>query len=151
MNIIAIDPSINETGWACADQNVQFSGVIKTKGKIETEKIRDLCIELSLIIQKHDIQEVIVEIAEGFTYQRSANMYGKAMNAGSMYKNGMAAGAILALTGMSNIKMETVGATFWKGKMGKKMAMMMTQKTNNNEADAIMLLRWYLARRPWKE
>lgn len=145
--IIAVDPSLNFTGWACTDQNVQFSGVIRTKGKTETEKIRDLCIELSLIIQKHGVQEAIVEIAEGFTYQRSANMYGKAKNAGSMYKNGMAAGAILALMGMSNIKTETVGATFWKGKMGKKMAMMMTQKTNNNEADAIMLLRWYLARR----
>ena len=147
MNIIAIDPSINEAGWACTDQDIQLSGVIKTKGKTETEKIRDLCIELSIIIQKHDIQEVIVEIAEGFTYQRSANIYGKAMNAGSMYKNGMASGAIIALMGMSNIKTETVGATFWKGKMGKKMAMMITQKTNNNEADAIMLLRWYLARR----
>ena len=147
MNIIAIDPSLNQTGWACISQNVQLSGVIKTKGKTETEKIRDLYIELSIIIQKHDVQEAIIEIAEGFTYHRSANMCGKALNAGSMYKNGMAAGAILALMGMSNIKTETVGATFLKGKMGKKMAMMITQKTNNNEADAIMLLRWYLARR----
>ncbi|HDO26096.1 MAG TPA: hypothetical protein ENG95_05600 [Nitrospirae bacterium] len=150
--IIAIDPSINETGWACQGIKGEISsGVIKTIGNTEAKKIQDLCTQLGGALTNIQtgtgecFTEVVIEVAEGFTYARSADRQGKAKNAGSMYKNGMAVGAIIALFGIMQVQVIQVGATAWKGKLGKKHSMAYMGKSNHNEADALMLLRWYLA------
>ena len=152
--IIAVDPSINQTGWAYNLNGKEISGVIKTKGNSDPEKIRDLIFKLSAVMKElysarlldsTQIQAV-VEIAEGFGYARSTNHYGKQQNVRALLKNAKATGAIIGQLTIRDIQVVEIGATFWKGKMNKKMGQMITQKSNNNEADAIMLLRWWIQR-----
>ena len=88
----------------------------------------------------------IIEVAEGFTYGRSSNYHGKSKNQRALYINAKAVGAITGQLVVRDIQVIEIGATFWKGKMNKKMGQMITQKSNNNEADAIMLLRWWIQR-----
>ena len=146
--LIAIDPSINETGWAFgAGEFPAASGVIRTKGKTDAERLRDLVVELSDVIGRclesaDGVESVkaVVEVPEGFTYGRSSRN-GKAMNARSLMTLSRAIGVILETCQRNHLDVEEIPAS-WKGMAGKKSVQAITGKTNHNEADAVMLNRW---------
>jgi Holliday junction resolvasome RuvABC endonuclease subunit len=153
--IIAIDPSINFTGW-CISQNGKKirSGVIKTeKYKTDAEKLSMIGFHLKEIISDNALQPhndlqppitvAIIEIPEAFTYRRSAGRYGKQLNVDSLFKLSRAVGVILYICWKEEFKCIEVGATKWKGGMNKAVAMMVTGVKDNNEADAILLSEYY--------
>ena len=154
---IALDPSINETGYAWTvngDLAAVTSGVIRTRGDNEAMKIISLGVELETILKTPKAPGLVdpggvavVEVGEGFTYDRSQGRGNKkTLNAHAMYKNGQAAGALVAVLGLNGFIVETVGATEWKGRTNKKMSKLITGAKNHNEADAILLLRYYVTR-----
>ena len=149
---LTIDPSINETGWAYGTGDIpKESGVIRTKGDTDADKLHDLYLELMDIMDRclecgADPSSIIavVEVPESFTYGRSARN-GKTLNASSMMKLSRAIGVILHTCKKNHLQVEEVPAS-WKGMAGKKTVQAITGKTNHNEADAVMLYRWYAGR-----
>lgn len=149
--LIAIDPSINETGWAFGDGELPAaSGVIRTKGGTDADKLQDLHVELMDVIGRcletlpewvkvPDIR-VVVEVPESFTYGRSCR-HGKAMNAASLMKLSRAIGVILQTCRKNHARVEEAPAS-WKAGAGKRQVQAMTGCSNHNEADAVMLYRW---------
>jgi len=148
VSVIALDPSLNETGWAVrSDLGYELSGVFRTHGENDSEKLFELCQGLDAVLAETSPERAIVEVAEGFTYSRSFSVRsGKAKNARSIYKNGKAVGAIIGLLMMRGVEVVEIGATFWKGKLTKKLSMAISGKANHNESDALLFLRWYWAR-----
>ncbi len=148
--ILAIDPSINNIGWAFgAGELPAESGVIRTKGSCDPEKLEDLAIELRDVLDRAKIEaagvlSVAVEVPEGFTYGRSTRN-GKALNARSLMTLSRAIGAILLTLRKHDCAILEVPAS-WKGMAGKKMVQAVTGKTNHNEADAVLLYRWFWGR-----
>lgn len=134
---IAIDPSINEVGWA-TDSG---SGVIRSKGDGDIKKIASICEKLLTVLETVEPGTAIVEVPGSFTYSRSERG-GKAMNTDSMGKLNRATGAIIAVLILDGVEVITVAADQWKGKLGKGQARMITGKKNHNEADAVLLLGW---------
>lgn len=143
--IISIDPSINNTGWAVGEKgNIIESGVIKTGGsKISVPaRLQKLHESIIHIRTRHICTDAVVEIPDSFTYTRSA--YGqKPLNSAALAKLNMAIGAILvSLTGC---KVHLIKAHEWKGHMSKEQSCRLAGVKSHDEADAIMLLRWFEA------
>ena len=146
--VIAIDPSINETGWAYEGPDGEVSGVIRSRGDRTGLKLLDISDKLEAVLKEaKNVDEAVVEVAEGFTYGRSRNRRtGKPLNIESLMKLNKAIGVILLVLEEWGIKIVEIGATQWKAGLNKKLGKIITRKTNHNEADALMLLRWRLAR-----
>jgi len=141
--IIAIDPSINETGWAVGDGGgIVESGVIRTRpaGKSVPKRLvllRDCIIGIR---NRHVCTDAVVEVPGSFTYARSARG-GKPLNAAAIAKLNMAIGVVFI--SVDGCTIHEVVASQWKGKMNKEQANLITGKSNNNESDAILLLQWF--------
>lgn len=152
--ILSLDPSINETGWAlgCGPEP-QFSGVIKTKGQSHTEKLTCLRNGLREILGKkeHPIAlRALIETPEGFTYARSAGWAGKGLNQKSLMILSRAIGVLAVECSEWGMSVTEIPPT-WKTGVNKALAKGLTGKTNHNEADAVLLYRWYRANRNGRE
>lgn len=150
--ILAIDPSINETGWAYGTGDLhKDSGVIRTRGTTDAEKLNDLAVELQDVFYRAEEcasglpVKLSVEVPEGFTYGRSSRN-GKSLNARSLMTLSRAIGVVLFLGKKYGFDVVEVPAS-WKGMVGKRTVQAMTGCTNHNEADAVMLYRWANAHR----
>jgi len=147
MTILAIDPSINETGWAFGHADEPFeSGVIRTRGKTDAEKLYDLEIELREILDRSAPMSAVVEIPHNFSHRKASSARGKPLNAASMAKLNRAVGVILCVLQRNTIAIEELPPD-WKGFVGKKLAQGITGKKNHNEADAILMYRYSKARK----
>ena len=141
--IIALDPSINNTGYAVGDNGkVIESGVIKTGGsKISVaERLQKLHHHLIAIRARHTCTDAVVEVPGSFTYARSAHGQ-KPLNAAAIAKLNMAIGAVLV--SLAGCKVHLVEASKWKGNMGKETAKRLAKVNDDNEADALLLLKWF--------
>jgi Holliday junction resolvasome RuvABC endonuclease subunit len=144
--MIAIDPSIDNTGYALYDERGQeVSGVIRTKGSDHAEKLIYLRRAIGEIIAEYyHIKTAFVEAPlEGFSYNKySSEDSGKSKNIEGLVVNGMAVGVILASLSDRGVKqIYEILPTEWKGGLSKGMAMSQTGKKSHDEADALMLLR----------
>lgn len=70
--MIAIDPSINDIGWAIFDNSEleKFSG-ISTRGKEVNEKLMYLFNEIKYIIKQYPVFELVIEIPNYWTIDRA--------------------------------------------------------------------------------
>ena len=155
MSTIAIDPSINETGWAYMRDDKIISGVIRTK---QGASISHRLVQISrmigeLVSGRGDIDTVIIEVPEKFTYTKHiSKRTGKPMNIEQILIMAQALGVIRMAFEYWEITVKVIGATKWKGRMDKEEALALCKAntrvdkaiTNHNEADAICLLEWYL-------
>lgn len=146
--IIAIDPSYRDLGWATMKDGKELSGHIEPIGDTPAERLNNLCVELKRVILAPDMpfpHKLVVELPGAFSYARSQSKWtGKSLNQSSLQKLNLAIGTIFGVAQGMSIEVEFVDVT-WKGKMNKGIAQSITGKKNHNEADAVLLLRWYLS------
>ncbi len=143
---IAIDPSINNIGWAVEWQGKVFSGAIETKGVEIEEKLCSLrgLLRSVLLSPAYPLPSLaVVEQPAPYAFKRSTSeTSGKGLNNASLQKLNIALGAIISTLCEVNIREIKLIPVAWKGKMNKKMAMALTGAKNHNTADAILLLRY---------
>lgn len=150
-NIFSIDPSINEIGWATINiTGIEIADVIKTQGDTLEAKLQDLAAKVQRAILNPAIPHpcsVLIELPAAFTYTRSANRQtGRGMNAASLQKLNLAIGVIFGVVVKLGIKPVFVPVA-WKGRSNKRLSMAITGIKNHNASDALLMLRWYKARR----
>lgn len=141
---IAIDPSINNVGWAIFDQDkYSESGKITSQGDAENSKIHFIGDSLDVILQRRKPDYAVVEIPASFTYSKAA-VFGKSLNQSAMNKLSMATGAIIYVCEVNQVPVRMVHANEWKAGRPKDMDKMLAKgytdkKITDHEADAIML------------
>ena len=144
-NIMAIDPSLVAAGWATVKNGKEVSGVIKPIGETLPERLQCLSTEIKNLILSFVPSKLIIELPAAYSYARSKSKWsGKDLNQASLQKLNLAIGTICGTAQSIGVGFEFIDVT-WKGKMNKKMSMIITGEKNHNIADAIMLLRWQLA------
>jgi len=147
--LIGIDPSIVQCGWCISFERKEVSGLIKPRGETIAERLQSLAVELKHVCLAPNVpfpQQAVVELPAAFTYARSQGKYGKSLNADSLQKLNLAIGVIFGTLHALSIPVEFV-PVLWKGKMTKGLAQTITKEKNHNVADAILISRWYLARK----
>lgn len=93
MRVLAIDPSINNIGWAIAHDGKLINwGLIKTKGKIDAEKLCDIEYKIKMIYMIQDFDRVYIE--DLYRFIRKNNLTGKNKNVASILKLAKAYGMI---------------------------------------------------------
>ncbi len=152
MKKLAIDPSLNFTGWAISEGGkIIDSGVIKPKGDTIPEKLYNLRVEI-LNICLHSPDKTIIEIQDTFGsyFKRQNKMTGKGLNQEALNKQNWAIGSILSALyeffffNKENC-IELIKTTQWKGRMNKKQAKLYASNIckreikNDNEAESILL------------
>ena len=138
---LSIDPSINSTGFAISQNNkIIASGVIKTKGKNDSEKLKSLFCQIENLYKKFKFDMVILEITDFFIYQTRKNPFsGKPLNIKSLCKLNKAIAIIELFCSMNNIKLIELTPAQWKNNLSKSIIIALTKKKNHNEAEAILL------------
>ena len=147
--ILAIDPSINNTGWALLDAGkISQWGVIKTskKGSI-VERLSELYEGIASILNGEvpgTIKKAFVEVPGGFSYQRSSGASGNPLNMQSLLTLSEAVGCICTVLTRHGIEVMRVLATQWKAKRTKELeqsiaSSIVGRKVTHDEADAILL------------
>ncbi len=143
---IALDPSINVTGYAIRlGKGRTVSGTIKTVGDGITARLHSLRQQLRAILEKYMPAQAAVEYPPRITYSRSTDAFsGKALNIEDLIKLALATGIVLETCAGFGCLTDAVLAT-WKGIAGKGFTRLIAGKQDHNEADACLLLEWYLA------
>ncbi len=146
LSTIALDPSINVTGYAIRLRNGRtVSGTIKTAGSGITARLHSLRQQLREILENYMPAQAAVEYPPKFTYSRSTDaLSGKALNIEDLIKLALATGVVLETCAEFGCLTDEVLAT-WKGIAGKGFTRIIAGKRDHNEADACLLLEWYLA------
>jgi Holliday junction resolvasome RuvABC endonuclease subunit len=164
VRLLAIDPSINETGWAVAEgQNIVASGVLRAVKHENNQTLPSrilACAErLDKLIKEHEgLGLIVIEISGKLTYQRYRNQtrgQGIDLKGDSLHKLSMAVGAYVIMASLNGIPVVAVEAIRWKSfyrdgrKMPdkedmKRMASQLTgiKITDHNQADAIVMGSW---------
>ena len=143
--IIAIDPSINHTGYAVyVNGELDTSGVIRTPDLPDPQRVAHVTQKVWSIAVKYPAVALVIEVPESFSYARSQRN-GKALNQGSMQKLNWVIGGLYVLPSIwGNARpMYTVSPRQWKGKMDKKLSKMITGVQSHDESDAILLGQWF--------
>jgi hypothetical protein len=142
--IMAIDPSLVVTGWATIKDDKEISGVIKPTGETLSERLQCLANAIKSLILSFVPSKLVIELPAAYSYARSKSKWsGKDLNQGALQKLNLAIGTICGAAQSMGVPFEFVDVT-WKGKMNKKMSMLITGKKNHNESDALCLLRFFL-------
>lgn len=148
MNIIAIDPSINNTGYCVMNENGYVaSGVIRTDRKVtDGEKLYSIVENLRIVIGIEKVDIAYLETLKSFSYGRSSQ-HGKALNQAALHKLNRAIGAIMAVLASHDIPIVEIPATQWKGRRNKKTDQLIARQISGkdygpDEADAICLAEW---------
>ena len=122
--IIALDPSINDTGVAVLINGaLVFSGVIRPAGVSLSERLGSLMTEVGKLFDHYSPSHCSIEIASSFSYRRSQHsLNGKGLNAKDIMKNGYATAVILGVAGSrQGVKVTEFAAHEWKLVAGKNM------------------------------
>jgi Holliday junction resolvasome RuvABC endonuclease subunit len=146
LSTIALDPSINVTGYAIRLRNGRtVSGTIETAGGGITARLYSLRLQLRTVLEKYMPAQAAVEYPPKITYSRSTDaISGKALNIEDLIKLALATGVVLETCAEFGCQTDEVLAT-WKGIAGKGFTRIIAGKQDHNEADACLLLEWYLA------
>ena len=96
-------------------------GVIKVKGKTPSERFASLQEEVERLCKEFDVEKGAVEVPPPFSYKRSTDEDGKALNISAILKNSNAAAVILASFGRLGIRAVPVDAHLWKKCHGKNL------------------------------
>ena len=146
--ILAVDPSINNTGWAVVDSGqIKDVGVIKVKGS-DVKRIYDLGEAITRLLMLNEIDVAVVEIPEAFSYNRSTSAWtGKGLNQKSLQKLNWAIGAITYALRRWDVEVILISATKWKGRRTKKLDKAVAEQVvgrslSADEADAVLLALW---------
>lgn len=145
MNLIALDLSLAETGFAIFDKDkkLTLSGIIQTKPFKGVERLEFIRDKINYLLYEHTIDTAIIE---DYAYA------GK----GRVFNIGELGGVVKLLLYDSNIKINTVTPTelkkFITGKGNAKKELMLLKVykkykiefTNNNQCDAFALGKYYL-------
>lgn len=163
MNIIAIDPSINNTGYCVMnEQGYVTSGVIRTDRKVtDGEKLYDIVRNLRIVIGIEKVEAAYVETSMDFSYAKCSGRFGKSLNQAALHKLNRAIGAIMLVLAEWGIPVTEIPATQWKGRRNKKTDQLIARQISGkdcgtDEADAICLAEWarmrmkVQARKAWK-
>ncbi len=143
---IALDPSINVTGYAIRlAKERTVSGTIKTASGGITARLHSLRQQLRAVLEKYMPALAAVEYPPKIMYSRSTDAFsGKALNIEDLIKLALATGVVLETCAGFGCLTDAVLAT-WKGIAGKGFTRLIAGKQDHNEADACLLLEWYLA------
>lgn len=145
MNLIALDLSLAETGFAIFDKDkkLTLSGIIQTKPLKGVERLEFIRDKINKLLELHDIDTAIIE---DYAYA------GK----GRVFNIGELGGVVKLLLSDMGVEINTVTPTelkkFITGKGNSKKEVMMLKVykrykeefTNNNECDAFALGKYYL-------
>lgn len=144
--VIALDPSINTTGYAIRLKGgSRVSGTITTYGNGIADRLFSLREQVICLLEKYQPSRAVVECPPDIIYNRSTNSRtGKPKNIGSVIKLSCATGVVLVSCASFGCITEEVTAIDWKGTDGKAFSLMITGKSDHNEGDACLLLEWYL-------
>lgn len=109
---ITIDPGIGGTGWAIWNKNwlLKSWGIIIPKGKVEHEKITNICLQLQFICYGNMVKEVYIEYPQVFRTDIALS--------GALTKLGFAVGMITGC--LLPRKFELIEVTKWKGQLPKE-------------------------------
>lgn len=142
MNIIAIDPSINDIGLAILYQNGErYCTTLHSDGETEFEKAKDIA-EYFRGQSRIKPLKIIIETPNSWTRE--------GQNVSSLQKLSLAIGAIIG--GLCDCEIEPVKVKDWKGKQSKitpeffAAAYPEWPAKNEHERDAAMMLEWWLAK-----
>lgn len=147
MTIIALDSSINKTGYAVwQGRKLLESGVLRTRGNSTAEKLLSLKQELVKVLTGKSIDRAYVEtVGKGFSYFSKTSKYsGKSLNQAALHKLSMAVGALLLVLSDWGIVTEEVEATAWKAGRPKALdtniaSRLAGKSITHDEADAILM------------
>ncbi len=136
---IALDPSINVTGYAIRlGKGRTVSGTIKTTSGGITARLHSLRQQLGAILEKYMPAQAVVEYPPKIAYSRSTEAFsGKALNIEDLIKLALATGVVLETCAGFGCLTDAV--------LAKGFTRLIAGKQDQNEADACLLLEWYLA------
>ncbi len=123
MRVIAFDPSYNTTGFAVIEsgRNLITHGIIKPSGEDDCSKFSCLFDDVQTLCAKYHVERGIVEKPPSFSYRRSTNSDGKALNFAAIQKNSQATAVILSALGRMRIEVVEAYAHQWKLCYGKNL------------------------------
>ena len=138
---LSLDPSINTTGFAISkNEKIITSGVIRTRGKTDAEKLHSLFVKLQSLNKKYNFSEVILEVTDFYIYQNRKNpITGKPLNIKSLCKLNKAIGIIELFCSLHQIKLTELTPGQWKRNLPKSVICSLTKIKNHNEAEAVLL------------
>jgi Holliday junction resolvasome RuvABC endonuclease subunit len=148
MRVLAIDPGSHQTGYAYRDNNGnEVSGVLKAS--------KSASFNMRLDILARGLRALLNSVPKGFDLaimetpdffaknKRRGYTTGRDKSTQALFILSRATGGLMLVLIEGGIDVREIAASKWKGRLTKAQAMAITGKTNDNEADAICLLRWY--------
>lgn len=141
-SLIAIDPSINNIGYAIwRDGNCIHSGTIHTKGETDVEKLESLWPPFAYL-KVNDLKTLVIETPDGWTRNGT--------NVRSLMKLCKAIGYIEGY--LVALEIIEVPVSEWKGRQPAAEIIMAAKaltgkaKISEHEAHAVCLGYWYIAK-----
>ena len=142
--VLAIDPSINSTGWAKSGKNGTSpnAGVIRTGKGTVPERAGRLAVAVQTLAS--DVDLAVIEVPAPYSYARSSRG-GKGLNQGSLAILNRAIGACHAALSLVGVPVVEVTVAEWKGRRSKAWDQLAAKQVGVNHpdaADALGLLEW---------
>lgn len=144
--LLALDPSINSTGWAKSGRNGTnpSAGVIRTGKGTVPERAGRLAEAVQVIAA--DVTLAVIEVPAAYSYARSSRA-GRGVNQGSLAVLNRAIGAIHAALSLAGVPAVEVQVETWKGRRPKAWDQLAAKRVGVNHpdaADALGLLSWWM-------
>lgn len=153
MNILSLDPGSVQTGYAFDDSAARIhSGVLKApQGWARWKRIASIRDQLRDLIRKDNrtagFDAIVIEIPGNKAYARNRGRAHKNIHAISVI--GMVIGALALEARDNGLEVYEADAAEWTCSVDKDTRKLIASQdsgrkiTNDNEADAIVLLRWF--------
>ena len=129
MIYIALDPSLNVTGYAVLDSErkdvdrLLFAGQFTSKGETDEERLESLYVGLwdNILSRLPVIDDAVVyiECPTGWSFARSRGAGGRMLNQVALQKNCLAVGVIFALFRGHDCDVKFISPAEWKGRASK--------------------------------
>jgi Holliday junction resolvasome RuvABC endonuclease subunit len=141
-HIITIDPGSIITGWAYRHhEGGKKSGVIEQPAKLDSAlRINRIVKALSVLLDAGGFNAALIEVPDKFLYITKG---GGKRSIHSMLILSRAIGAIMNECLNHKMTIFQVTPQEWKGTVSKQVTMLEEKRTDDNEADALGLLRWW--------
>jgi len=153
MKVLAFDPSYKTTGFAVVEGRKLIAyGIIRLPGQSDSEKFAQLYGDVQSLCRQYEVGRGVVEVPPSFSYTRSTNERGKALNFSAIQKVSCATAVILASLGNMDIRVIEASAHQWKlcfgGNLTKKHMIRIAKGTfpelrsiriTDHEAEAVCL------------
>lgn len=153
MNIIAIDPSINEIGVCVYIPDPAPAGyrvlTVKTQAGLPGQKLKEIRRDLFTVVPETKTI-ALIEQPPAFTYNRSSKYSGKSLNQAAIQKLNWSFGVILELMTECCDMVELFLPNEYKGKMTVSLIQELVshypfvhKKLNEHESHAVYLCEWW--------